>query len=87
MLGQISLFANAMQSTKQVAFKAVVIIKTIKMKNRVCTLNESLKVKQSQVIKADSTIVKASSLTSVSGFLFLRNVQLLSNIHKAHLCY
>lgn len=55
------------------------------MKNRDCIANESMKMKQPLVVKVVFTVIKALSLTSVSGFLFLRSAQLLSNNHKAYL--
>ena len=56
------------------------------MKNRACASNGSLKMKQPLVSKVYSTIVKASSLTAVSGFLFLRDAELLSDTLRANVC-
>lgn len=68
---KIASFSNVMENTEHVSFKAVIILKTIKMKNRDCISTESMKMKQPLVIKVGSTVTRVLSLTSVSGFLFL----------------
>lgn len=71
-----------MESSEHVSFEVIIILRTIKIllkEEQRCTSNESMKMKQPPVIKVGSTVIKALSLTSVSGFLFLRSTQLLSN--------